>query len=69
MTIEEWQEVRAATSCHWCALPLHPSFTNIDHIRPLAFGGQHTKENVVMACANCNMRREWERKSKYERGN
>ena len=66
MSFEEWCQISAATVCHWCGLTLHRSFRNIDHIRPVAFGGQHTADNVVMACANCNARREWERKTKKE---
>lgn len=64
MSFPEWLDISKATECHWCGLALHRSFRNIDHIRPLAFGGQHTADNVVMTCANCNMRREWERKTK-----
>jgi 5-methylcytosine-specific restriction endonuclease McrA len=63
MSFEEWLALRATTDCHWCGITLHPGFRQIDHIRPLCFGGQHDATNVVMACANCNMRREWERKA------
>ena len=63
MSREEWDALRRQKTCHWCALELHPSFTHIDHVVPLCEGGQHTAENVVLACANCNMRREWERKT------
>jgi hypothetical protein len=65
MSEAEWADIRSRTLCHWCGIALHPSFTNIDHVRPLAWGGQHTFFNVVPACANCNQRREWERKTKY----
>lgn len=67
LTLEEWQEVYHGTHCHWCGLELHRSFTNIDHIVPLSEGGEHTRSNLVAACANCNMRRAWERKTKYGR--
>jgi len=64
LSLEEWIDLRVSTTaCHWCGLTLHASFTNIDHVRPLIWGGQHTRENLVLACANCNLSREWERKT------
>ena len=63
MLPEEWHDLRSITKCHWCDAELHLSFRNVDHIQPLCWGGQHTRENCVMSCANCNQRREWERKS------
>lgn len=65
MSWEEWQDLRSATTCHWCGMGLHQSYTHIDHVRPLCWGGQHNRDNVVMACANCNLKREWERKVKH----
>src|SRR5262249_37448625 len=67
MSFEEWTTFRASTQCHWCGLDLHISFRTIDHVRPLVYGGQHTVDNVVASCWNCNMRREWERKTKHGR--
>ena len=52
--------------CHWCGCELHDSFRWFDHIIPLCYGGQHTFANVVASCANCNIRREWERKRSKE---
>ena len=63
LTHDEWRAINAETECHWCGLALHESFRNIDHIVPLVEGGEHSKSNLVSACANCNMRREWERKT------
>lgn len=67
MSLEEWTELRTQELCHWCYCVLKRSFTNIDHVLPLAEGGQHTRKNVVLACANCNMEREWQRKTTQER--
>lgn len=61
-TKEEWVELRKGTACAWCEGGLHPSFTHVDHVIPLCEGGQHTIDNLVLSCANCNARREWERK-------
>jgi 5-methylcytosine-specific restriction enzyme A len=68
LSLDEWIDLkRSTTTCHWCAITLHESFTNVDHVRPLVWGGQHTRDNLVLACANCNVKRDWERKTKYER--
>lgn len=69
MALEEWETIRRIKQCHWCGVDLHPSFTHMDHVVPLCEGGQHTVENVVAACANCNMKREWERKVVYQAEN
>lgn len=61
-TKEEWVELRKGTTCAWCGCLLHQAFTHVDHVVPLCRGGQHTRDNLVLSCANCNMRREWERK-------
>lgn len=66
LTFAEWKLLRSRTECHWCAMTLHQSFTNVDHIVPLCEGGQHTLDNLALSCANCNLRREWMRKVKYE---
>lgn len=65
MSIEEWADLRTQPLCHWCYCVLKRSFTNVDHVLPLAEGGQHTRKNVVLACANCNTDREWQRKTQY----
>ena len=66
MSVEEWESIKASHSCHWCGMGLHLSFTHTDHVIPLCEGGQNTVENVVMSCANCNLKREWERKTIYQ---
>lgn len=65
MSKEEWAALIQQKHCHWCGMELHLSFTHADHVRPLVWGGQHTADNVVLSCANCNQRREWERKIKH----
>jgi HNH endonuclease len=68
LSFDEWRALKSATVCHWCNFALHPSFTHVDHVRPLAWGGQHTRDNLVMSCANCNVRRAWEMQTKYQKG-
>lgn len=67
MSRAEWTAMRSTTVCHWCNCSLHPSFTTVDHIIPLVEGGQHTFANVVQTCWNCNLKRDWIRKTKYQR--
>lgn len=42
--------------CHYCAGPLGSDY-HIDHMLPLSRGGQHTPENVCLACRACNFRK------------
>ena len=65
LTLAEFQELRTGRTCHWCGMDLHISFMNIDHIVPLSEGGEHSRSNLVTACANCNMRRKWERQTTH----
>lgn len=39
--------------CWWCPAPA----TTIDHVVPLARGGDNDRSNLVPACARCNERR------------
>ena len=34
--------------------PTHPLYPNVDHIVPLAAGGEHSKKNCRCVCASCN---------------
>lgn len=40
--------------CHWCGI--RPA-TTADHLRGAPQGGDHSLENLVPACADCNHRR------------
>ncbi len=42
--------------CYWCGAKCPKNF-HLDHYEPLSRGGKHTKENFVIACANCNLRK------------
>lgn len=50
---DEWQEVLEYCNykCVYCGAP----WEHMDHFVPLSKGGEHTKENVVPACAPCNL--------------
>lgn len=40
--------------CHWCGIELEPYEATLDHVIPLASGGQDRIENMTIACDNCN---------------
>lgn len=66
LSFDEWRALNAVTACHWCSMSLQRSFTQFDHVLPLSRGGQHTADNLVASCANCNMSRLWEMQTKYK---
>lgn len=43
-------------ACHWCGVKCAKDF-HIDHIQPLARGGQHVASNLCIACPSCNLRK------------
>lgn len=40
--------------CVYCAAPLDFDLATIDHVFPLAKGGEHAPGNLVAACGRCN---------------
>lgn len=52
LTTDEWNAIRDRFHglCAYCSAPA----TALDHVVPLAKGGDHTAENVVPACRSCN---------------
>ena len=56
LTNTEWKTIlQASEHCLYCRRPFGPNLKpSMDHKIPLAFGGGHTKENVVAACRPCN---------------
>jgi 5-methylcytosine-specific restriction endonuclease McrA len=64
----QWWKRRCAKGiCHYCGRSAQPSELTMDHVVPLARGGNTTKGNVVPACKACNTQKkqllpmEWER--------
>ena len=54
VTPKQWGEIQARYK-HHCAYCLKPFKTlTMDHVVPLARGGDHTVGNIVPACAKCN---------------
>ena len=44
--------------CHLCGEPVDPARWDIDHLVPIARGGQHTFDNVAVAHPSCNGKRD-----------
>jgi 5-methylcytosine-specific restriction endonuclease McrA len=44
--------------CHICRKKPAPEDIHLDHLVPLSCGGEHTPENLRVACASCNMSRQ-----------
>lgn len=43
--------------CHWCGIQLSFNDATLDHILDQADGGTNRKDNLVIACHNCNGKR------------
>lgn len=43
--------------CAWCGTKITRRSAHIDHVVPLARGGEHSSRNFVMACAPCNLKK------------
>ena len=52
-----WMRKTARGVCHWCGRPTAPAELTMDHIVPVARGGQSVKGNVVAACKACNTKK------------
>jgi 5-methylcytosine-specific restriction endonuclease McrA len=49
--------LKKITLCHWCDALLTKTTHTIDHVVPLARGGTHAPDNLVVACRSCNSSR------------
>ena len=49
-----WKNKIARGVCHYCEEKFDPEELTMDHIVPLARGGESTKGNVVPCCKSCN---------------
>jgi 5-methylcytosine-specific restriction endonuclease McrA len=49
-----WQRKIGTGICHYCGGQFKPGELTMDHIVPLARGGQSTKGNLAPACKDCN---------------
>ena len=62
-----WKRRLAKGECYYCGLTTPPKSLTMDHIVPIARGGQSTRNNVVPCCKTCNTAKkqllpiEWEK--------
>ncbi len=49
-----WKRRLAKGVCGYCGQPTPPRELTMDHIVPIARGGQSTRGNVVPCCKQCN---------------
>ena len=48
---------RDGSRCHVCGKKCRPDEIHLDHLVPLAAGGDHMEANLAVACARCNLSR------------
>lgn len=49
-----WNQQLQKGICHYCGKPFPPAELTLDHIVPIARGGESTPGNAVAACRACN---------------
>jgi 5-methylcytosine-specific restriction endonuclease McrA len=49
--------VRDEGKCQYCNVELTAQTVTIDHVMPKSRGGEHSWENLVLACGACNVRK------------
>ena len=49
-----WKQKLSSGICHYCQGRFSPRDLTMDHLVPLARGGQSVKNNLVPACKSCN---------------
>lgn len=54
ITVSQWSDVKSsyANMCAYCLD--RPVILTMDHVQPLASGGEHVLENIVPSCKSCN---------------
>lgn len=51
------QAKRQRHRCYWCKGSVHKNEYHIDHVIPLKAGGSNGRENIVIACRACNLKK------------
>lgn len=49
-----WKSQLAEGRCHYCKQSFSPAELSMDHVIPVARGGESKKSNLVPACKACN---------------
>jgi hypothetical protein len=53
-----WKQKLAAGICHYCEQKFEKELLTMDHLIPIGRGGHSTKGNVVVACKDCNSKKQ-----------
>lgn len=54
-TVQAWLSA-ALKVCRWCGVDCEDDY-HIDHVYPLAKGGEHRVSNLAIACPSCNIKK------------
>lgn len=52
-----WQQKIGKGRCQYCGAAVSPKALTMDHIVPLAMGGNSSKGNIVACCKACNTKK------------
>jgi 5-methylcytosine-specific restriction protein A len=53
-----WKQKLQAGLCYYCEKKFTPAELSMDHKVPIGRGGQSTKSNCVVACKDCNSKKQ-----------
>lgn len=53
--LKEWK-LKQKKVCYWCGCGCAKGY-HVDHYVPLSKGGKHEADNLVISCADCNLRK------------
>jgi 5-methylcytosine-specific restriction endonuclease McrA len=54
ITFDHLRWLRQDKTCAYCGCTLTSKTREFDHVQPLAQGGTHTADNLVVTCRPCN---------------
>ena len=69
VTPELLKALRDETHCAYCHRFVERRQRVLDHVQPVALGGRHSADNLVMACAQCNRHKSCKRALDWLLGN
>ncbi len=61
-----WKNKLSKGECYWCHRKFEVSELTMDHIIPIARGGKSSKNNLVVACKECNNNKKYLLPSEWE---
>jgi 5-methylcytosine-specific restriction endonuclease McrA len=54
-----WRVKRSVGVCHYCGGRFDIEYLTMDHVIPLSKGGMSVRENIVIACKDCNSKKKY----------